>query len=409
MHYVELHCHSAFSFLDGASLPEELVAGGARARARGARAHRPQLASRARWSSRRPPRRSACGRSTGRRSTSTTGRHLTLLVARRARVARTSAGCSRARTRTRATIRRAGPRRPGGRRSTTLEAHAEGLVCLTGCARHGVHDEPTMRRLLRRFGRDALPRRAATPLPAPRPGAEPRPGRAGAAARGAVRGDGRRPRAHAARARALQDAFVAIREHTTLDASEPLRRGNHATCSPRRRRWPPASPTIPTRSRRPRASPTRCASTSPRTSATATRAPRTRTPTARSPSCAGARFAERYPRGHPLRVGGGRAPGGGAARSSASSACRASSSCTATCSSSRARSRSRCAVPTRRARCCRPGAAAAPRCPRSSATSPGSRTSTRSPTSSCSGASSTRRSPRCPTSTSTSRATSARS
>ena len=34
--------------------------------------------------------------------------------------------------------------------------------------------------------------------------------------------------AHApARAR-LQDAFVAIREHTTLDASEPLRRGNHA-------------------------------------------------------------------------------------------------------------------------------------------------------------------------------------
>jgi DNA polymerase III alpha subunit len=25
--YVELHAHSAFSFLDGASLPEELVAG----------------------------------------------------------------------------------------------------------------------------------------------------------------------------------------------------------------------------------------------------------------------------------------------------------------------------------------------------------------------------------------------
>ena len=26
MAYVELHCHSAFSFLDGASLPDELVA-----------------------------------------------------------------------------------------------------------------------------------------------------------------------------------------------------------------------------------------------------------------------------------------------------------------------------------------------------------------------------------------------
>ena len=34
-------------------------------------------------------------------------------------------------------------------------------------------------------------------------------------------------RTRVARAR-LQDAFVAIREHTTLDASEPLRRGNHS-------------------------------------------------------------------------------------------------------------------------------------------------------------------------------------
>ncbi len=32
-----------------------------------------------------------------------------------------------------------------------------------------------------------------------------------------------------ARARAeLQDAFVALRNHATLDASEPLRRGNHS-------------------------------------------------------------------------------------------------------------------------------------------------------------------------------------
>ena len=33
--------------------------------------------------------------------------------------------------------------------------------------------------------------------------------------------------AHAPERARLQDAFVAIREHTTLDASEPLRRGNH--------------------------------------------------------------------------------------------------------------------------------------------------------------------------------------
>ena len=34
--------------------------------------------------------------------------------------------------------------------------------------------------------------------------------------------------AHTRERALLQDAFVAIREHTTLDASEPVRRGNHA-------------------------------------------------------------------------------------------------------------------------------------------------------------------------------------
>ncbi len=34
--------------------------------------------------------------------------------------------------------------------------HAEGLVCLSGCATHGVRDEPTARRLLHAFGRDAF-------------------------------------------------------------------------------------------------------------------------------------------------------------------------------------------------------------------------------------------------------------
>ncbi len=34
--------------------------------------------------------------------------------------------------------------------------HAEGLVCLTGCAEHGVHDEPTCRRLLDAFGPESL-------------------------------------------------------------------------------------------------------------------------------------------------------------------------------------------------------------------------------------------------------------
>src|SRR5438093_2960122 len=46
-----------------------------------------------------------------------------------------------------------------GEPSVTLEdveAHASGLVCLSGCARQGVRDEPTLRRLLRAFGRDGL-------------------------------------------------------------------------------------------------------------------------------------------------------------------------------------------------------------------------------------------------------------
>src|SRR5207244_8643739 len=35
-----------------------------------------------------------------------------------------------------------------------VEAHADGLVCLSGCATSGVRDEPTMRRLLAAFGPD---------------------------------------------------------------------------------------------------------------------------------------------------------------------------------------------------------------------------------------------------------------
>ena len=42
MQYVELHCHSAFSFLDGASAPDELARRGRRAGLRGARDHRPR-------------------------------------------------------------------------------------------------------------------------------------------------------------------------------------------------------------------------------------------------------------------------------------------------------------------------------------------------------------------------------
>ena len=58
---------------------------------------------------------------------------------------------------------REGPTGASGRAVVDLQAvldHAEGLVCLTGCAersdRQGVHDEPAARRLLDAFGPEGL-------------------------------------------------------------------------------------------------------------------------------------------------------------------------------------------------------------------------------------------------------------
>ena len=34
--------------------------------------------------------------------------------------------------------------------------HAEGLICLSGCATRGVHDEPSLRALREAFGRERL-------------------------------------------------------------------------------------------------------------------------------------------------------------------------------------------------------------------------------------------------------------
>src|SRR4029453_13968727 len=105
--------------------------------------------------------------------------------------------------------------------------HAEGLVCLSGCARQGVRDEPTMRRLLAAFGRDAF--RVELQRPFHRHDRALNRGLAALADRLGVPcvATGNVHAHTPARAR-LQDAFVAIREHTTLDASEPLRRGNHS-------------------------------------------------------------------------------------------------------------------------------------------------------------------------------------
>ena len=126
---------------------------------------------------------------------------------------------------------REGPgRRERGEPSVSLEAvreHSEGLVCLTGCAGHGVHDEPTARRLLDAFGPHGLRVELQRPY-ARHDRARNRALEALARRLGVACVTSGNVHAHARSRAELQDAFVALRHRTTLDACEPLRRGNHS-------------------------------------------------------------------------------------------------------------------------------------------------------------------------------------
>jgi error-prone DNA polymerase len=248
MAYVELHAHSAFSFLDGTSLPAELaeaaVAAGYEAfavtdhngvygsmefaqaaAALGLKAIHGAEVDVVDEPWRRPAHRSATADLRGDPE-APVARHLTLLVRDATGWANLCRLLTKAHAHTRAPA--GGPVVDAPRVTLAdVEEHAEGLVCLSGCSIHGVRDEPTMRRLLAVFGRDAF--RVELQRPFQRHDRALNRGLAALAERLGVpcvaTGD---VHAHTrARAR-LQDAFVAIREHTTLDASEPLRRGNHA-------------------------------------------------------------------------------------------------------------------------------------------------------------------------------------
>ncbi|HXE45191.1 MAG TPA: DNA polymerase III subunit alpha [Conexibacter sp.] len=267
--YVELHAHSAFSFLDGASLPDELACAAAglghealaltdHDNVCGAMEHA-----------------QAC-RAIGLRAlhgaelTLDDGRHLTLLVEDERGWRNLCRLLTRAHAHTRGDEpqkRTGGPGAgrgpaPGVRASATtadpcpqwghtsavvgravrhggrirvatdphvpLQAvldHAEGLICLSGCATRGIHDRASLARLRDAFGSERL--RVELQRPYLRDD-RARNRRLAALARElglrtVASGD---IHAHA-RARApLQDALVAVRHHTTLDASEPLRRGN---------------------------------------------------------------------------------------------------------------------------------------------------------------------------------------
>ena len=234
MPYVELHCHSAFSFLDGASHPVELanVAAEQGHRALALTDHdglhgAMEMAQALSALGIRPI--------TGAELTLDDGHHLTLLcedVTGYRNLCRLL------------TEAYAGDRLAPSVPLASVERRTAGLVCLTGCARDGVlakrieqgrHADAKRagERLLAAFGPDRLRVELQRPY-----GRRDRrrnrllaqlAGRLGvpAVATGNVHVHGRERAA-------LQDAFVAVRLGTTLDESEARRRGNrsHALAPP---------------------------------------------------------------------------------------------------------------------------------------------------------------------------------
>jgi error-prone DNA polymerase len=109
--------------------------------------------------------------------------------------------------------------------ATVLE-HSDGLVCLTGCAQHGIHDERTMRILRSAFG----PERLRVELQRPYTHGDRARNRSlellasRLSLRTVATGD---VHAHTPARALLQDALVAIRHGLSLDGSETVRRANH--------------------------------------------------------------------------------------------------------------------------------------------------------------------------------------
>jgi len=227
--YTELHCHSAFSFLDGASLPDEIVPAALELgyETLALTDHNTvsgsmEFAVSARALGLRPIH--------GAEVDLADGRHLTLLVQDAGGWSNLCRILTRAHAHTR---EKPGPPSQAFVELTDVLDHAGGLICLSGCALRGVHDEFTLRRLLDAFGPDRLRVELQRPFLRDDRARNRRLARV-AARLGVTCVATGNVHAHA-RARApLQDALVAVRLHTTLDASEPERRGNfsHVLASP---------------------------------------------------------------------------------------------------------------------------------------------------------------------------------
>jgi error-prone DNA polymerase len=222
--YVELHAHSAYSFLDGASLPEELVARAAEL-GYGALALTDHDGVYGSLEFARAAKALGVRPITGAEVTLEDRSHVTLLV---------ESGEGYANLCRLLTAAHAGTRPKEGAEPLPpaldpklLAELNDGLVCLSGCARHGlaVRSPNGAAALARAFG----PERFFVELQ--------RPFERGDAARNAVLRDlaevlGVRTvatgdaHAHHPRRTALQDVLVAISNRTSLDGCEAERRGN---------------------------------------------------------------------------------------------------------------------------------------------------------------------------------------
>jgi error-prone DNA polymerase len=228
--YAELHCHSSYSFCDGASLPQELAV-------RAAEYGYETLAltdhdnvcgaMELAQACRDLPLRPIHGAELSMRD-ATGDFHITVLVESATGWHNLCRLLTTAHAGTRPKIDR--DPLPPVLSLESLAEHSEGLVCLTGCARDGalIGSPDRAQALLAIFGRKRLRVELQRPL---------------------WRHDRARNRALASlaerlgvacvatgnvhshdRCRAeLQDALVAVRTHTTLEESEPLRRGNSSS------------------------------------------------------------------------------------------------------------------------------------------------------------------------------------
>jgi error-prone DNA polymerase len=225
--YVELHAHSSYSFLDGASLPEELAI-------RAAELGYPALAltdhdgvygslefaHAAKHFNVRPI--------TGAELTLADRSHVTVLVETAKGYANLCRLITAAHAGTRPLGRESQPPGDPALDLQLFEELGEGLVCLSGCSRQGVavRNPNTAARLARVFGPDRFFVELQRPY-------ERGDARRNAALRELASSLGvptivtGNVHAHHARRAPLQDVLVAIHERSSLEACEALRRGNH--------------------------------------------------------------------------------------------------------------------------------------------------------------------------------------